>query len=87
MPTRRTLHYRVAILSVIAAAFAFARVAPHSAPAAEQSRQGTIVYVTKTGSKYHREGCQYLRQSKIPMPLSQAASRYGPCSRCRPPTP
>jgi hypothetical protein len=30
----------------------------------------TIVYVTRTGGKYHRAGCQYLRQSRIPMALT-----------------
>jgi cbb3-type cytochrome oxidase cytochrome c subunit len=44
------------------------------------------VYVTKTGEKYHRDGCRYLRQSRIPMSLKEAASRYGPCSVCKPPT-
>ncbi|HPO08470.1 MAG TPA: hypothetical protein PLZ55_07360, partial [bacterium] len=44
-----------------------------------------IVYVTRTGSKYHRDGCRYLSKSKIPMPLKEAAARYGPCSVCDPP--
>ena len=42
------------------------------------------VYVTKTGSKYHRAGCRYLK-SMIPMPLSEASKRYQPCSVCNPP--
>ena len=44
------------------------------------------VYVTRTGEKYHREGCRYLARSQIPMQLSDAAARYGACSVCRPPT-
>jgi len=45
------------------------------------------VYITKTGSKYHRATCSYLRSSKIPIPLSEALARgYTPCSRCKPPT-
>ena len=47
--------------------------------------QGVVVYVTRTGKKYHRESCSYLRKSKIPMSLSKARGQYGPCSRCRPP--
>jgi hypothetical protein len=43
------------------------------------------VYVTRTGAKYHRVTCSYLRKSSIPMKLSEAASYYGPCSRCHPP--
>jgi hypothetical protein len=42
------------------------------------------VYVTRTGSKYHNAGCSYLKSS-IPMKLSEAATRYTPCSRCNPP--
>lgn len=44
-----------------------------------------IVYVTDTGSKYHRSGCSYLR-SKNPITLEKAISQgYGACSRCNPP--
>lgn len=43
------------------------------------------VYVTRTGKKYHREGCSSLRRSKIPISLSEAKQRYGPCGRCNPP--
>jgi hypothetical protein len=45
------------------------------------------VYVTRTGTKYHRESCSSLRSSKIEMPLAEAAARYGPCANCRPPVP
>lgn len=46
----------------------------------------TTVYVTRTGAKYHRDGCRYLRQSKIAKPLTEAKKRYDPCSVCKPPT-
>ena len=46
-----------------------------------------IVYVTRTGERYHRESCSYLRQSKIETTLSEAVEDgYTPCSRCHPPT-
>lgn len=46
----------------------------------------TTVYVTKTGSKYHKGTCGYLGHSKIAMALSEAkAAGYEPCSRCKPP--
>jgi len=46
----------------------------------------TVVYITKTGAKYHRGSCSYLKQSKIETTLGSAVSRgYGPCSRCAPP--
>ncbi|MFW9874929.1 MAG: thermonuclease family protein [Candidatus Thorarchaeota archaeon] len=44
-----------------------------------------IVYITRTGRKYHRGNCRYLRRSKIPITLEEAKKRYGPCSVCRPP--
>ena len=48
----------------------------------EQS-QSVTVYVTKTGSKYHRPGCQYLKKSCIAISLSEAkAEGYTACSRC-----
>jgi hypothetical protein len=44
------------------------------------------VYVTRTGSKYHRYGCRYLRQSCIAVYRSSAITQgYGPCSVCNPP--
>lgn len=44
------------------------------------------VYVTATGEKYHKDGCRYLKKSKIPMSLSEAKeSGYEPCSVCKPP--
>jgi competence protein ComEC len=48
--------------------------------------QTVTVYVTKTGKKYHRDGCQYLSHSKIKITLKDAkAAGYTPCSVCRPP--
>lgn len=45
-----------------------------------------IVHITRTGSKYHRSGCQYLRKSDISISLDDAKSRgYSPCSKCNPP--
>jgi hypothetical protein len=45
------------------------------------------VYITKTGAKYHSEGCRYLSKSKIAIDLSDAISRgYGACSVCKPVT-
>ena len=43
------------------------------------------VYVTKTGSKYHRDGCRYLSKSQIAKSKNDAISqRYTPCSVCNP---
>ena len=46
---------------------------------------GASVYKTKTGSKYHRGTCSYLKSSKTPISVQQAKSEgLGPCSVCRP---
>ncbi len=45
------------------------------------------VFITKSGTCYHREGCTSLRRSCIPMSLVEAATRYRPCSVCAPPRP
>jgi competence protein ComEC len=55
------------------------------APGADDTSQ--TVYVTKTGTKYHRAGCRYLAKSQIPLPLKEAAARYSPCGVCAPPSP
>lgn len=45
--------------------------------------QCQTVYITNTGEKYHRDGCQYLRQSKIAISLDDAINQgYTACSRC-----
>jgi len=43
------------------------------------------VFVTKSGSKYHRDGCRSLSKSKIAIALANARKRYGPCKVCKPP--
>lgn len=46
---------------------------------------GYIVYITKSGSMYHSDGCRYLSKSKIPIDIDDARARgYAPCSVCRP---
>lgn len=53
-------------------------------PAENVQKQG-YVYITKSGSKYHLDGCRYLSQSKIAIDLEAAKQKYGPCSVCKPP--
>lgn len=43
------------------------------------------VYVTRYGSKYHKEDCQYVRHGAIAIGLEYAKSRYEPCLVCEPP--
>jgi micrococcal nuclease len=52
-------------------------------PPTEAPSGGGEVYVTKTGEKYHRDVCQYLAKSKIPISLADAMARgYTACSKC-----
>ena len=55
---------------------------PTAAPA---SKDSYTVYITRTGSKYHRDGCQYLRSSKIEIDKKEAIENgYTACSKCKP---
>ena len=57
-----------------------APVPPASTP------QSVMVYITKTGKKYHKDGCSSLSKSKTPISLTDAKSKgYTPCSICNPP--
>jgi hypothetical protein len=41
------------------------------------------VYITRTGNKYHKSTCQYLKHSRIGVRLSIAKEQgYTPCSAC-----
>lgn len=61
---------------------------PEPETTTESSGQEEItVYVTDTGTKYHRSGCGSLWNSSHERSLSQAISQgYGPCGNCNPPT-
>ena len=51
------------------------------------SPEEITVYITKTGKKYQRAGCQYLRKSSVPISLKRAREAgYKPCSLCNPPS-
>jgi len=44
-----------------------------------------VVYVTKTGDKYHKSSCHYLKRSKIKITKSEAQSLgYTACKVCKP---
>lgn len=63
-------------------------VKPKEEPKAEtviQDNQNQTVFRTKSGKKYHRSGCSYLK-SKMETTVGEAQSMgLGPCSRCSPP--
>lgn len=48
-----------------------------------QKESSDICYVTASGTKYHKDGCSYLKKSKTKMTVNEAEScGYSPCSRC-----
>lgn len=52
----------------------------------ESTEQEIMVYITDTGTKYHKSGCRHLRDSKHEISLSSAkAQGYEPCGTCHPP--
>ena len=59
-------------------------------PAESETTENTpsaeiIVYITKSGSKYHAKGCSYLNDEITEIELDKAlAEGYTPCSRCKP---
>ena len=43
------------------------------------------VYITNSGTKYHRLGCRYLRKSSLDIELDAAKKAgYTPCKVCKP---
>ena len=60
-------------------------VPDRSMPTADDTTQ-QVVYVTKSGTKYHLGTCSHLSKSKIEKSLSDAkAQNYEPCKTCNPP--
>ena len=60
-------------------------VPDRSMPTADDTTQ-QVVYVTKSGTKYHLGSCSHLNKSKIEKSLDEAkAQNYEPCKTCNPP--
>ena len=65
---------------------AYGNSGPVTRKATYTFKSAITVYITETGSKYHRDGCQYLSSSKIAITLSEACAKgFTPCSVCDPP--
>jgi len=63
---------------------------PGAESSGRKAKSGTesdpLVYISQSGSKYHRAGCPHLRHGAIPIRLSEAKARgLEPCSHCQPP--
>ncbi|WP_302805105.1 Ada metal-binding domain-containing protein [Cloacibacillus porcorum] len=80
---KRIKYFAFFVLSLMLFTTAIAVASPMHPVSASDN---TIVYVTRTGSKYHRDGCGSLSRSKIEITLKDAkAEGYTPCKRCNPP--
>ena len=56
----------------------------HKDQPTQQDKTEQVVYVTKTGSKYHSSSCGYLHSSKIKTTLKSAKNNgYTACSKCK----
>jgi len=49
-----------------------------------QAANENVVYVTRTGTKYHKTGCSSLSNSSIPMSRAEAVQKYTACAICKP---
>ena len=47
-------------------------------------QQEAVVYITKTGKKYHRAGCRYLKYSRFKITMAEALERGYARKVCRP---
>ena len=49
----------------------------------EKTNNSSVCYVTSSGTKYHKDGCSYLKKTKTKMTVQEAKDcGYSPCSRC-----
>ena len=78
----KQIYRKIATLALIFTMF-FSMAAPITCYAASGD---TTVYVTATWSKYHNEGCRYLKRSCYSISLQDAVDQgYTACSVCNPP--
>jgi hypothetical protein len=54
-------------------------------PAPSKPGPDELVYVTRTGSRYHRAGCRFLAKGAIAVRMAEVGTRYQPCRVCHPP--
>ena len=53
--------------------------------ASSVNQSTNTVYLTKSGTKFHRDGCKSLAKSKIPISYEDAKARgFEPCAVCKP---
>jgi hypothetical protein len=82
----RSLRASLWVLGALWLSIAAALVGQQPKQTPPQKPQEVTVYVTKSGTKYHRAICRHLAKSKVPISLKDAKARgYTPCRVCKPP--
>ncbi|OHE57706.1 MAG: hypothetical protein A2Z99_15920 [Treponema sp. GWB1_62_6] len=79
---------RLAFPILLAVFMLFPLSCARAAPDGASAPGGALapVFATKTGTKYHRDGCPSLSKSRVALSLSEALDRgLEPCSVCDPP--
>lgn len=85
MKALRMLFVTLMLMAVMIVPAAGASVSPGLQDTVSQ-RATTYVYVAKTGKKYHRKSCRYVKKSRTKLKLSTAKKRgYKACKVCKPP--
>lgn len=80
------LHFTITTITVRALQIALLYLLLIACVASTSEAQ--TVYITKTGKKYHRSSCQYLRKSQYAIAITEAVDRgYTACSVCSPGAP
>tara|TARA_R110000782_G_scaffold54637_8_gene115469 strand:- start:6161 stop:6976 length:816 start_codon:yes stop_codon:yes gene_type:complete len=57
---------------------------PEPKPQPEPASEDGFVWITRSGSKYHREGCSHLTTSRTRVPRDSIRSTHEPCKTCSP---
>lgn len=80
-----------AAIAVVACVGWFVSASSHEPAPVPRHRSGSLsqaaesVYVTRTGTKFHRAGCSYIRRGATECTKTVAVAKgLGPCSRCKP---
>ncbi len=81
-----SLRILLGVLFIVGSAMALVVVPePVNAKSNYSDQKEAVVYITKTGKKYHRAGCRYLKHSHVKVSKDEAiAEGYTACKVCRP---
>jgi len=79
------MRYFLLLFVFISLSFAAGPIAAETFVTPKTEVASEVVYVTNTGTKYHKGSCHHLRKSKIRMSKSDAVRKgYEACKHCKP---